>query len=114
LLDAEFSKNLEPEGEIGKRGKTSEKGGDHKMPPFLGQNERRQAERHEDEHEGGTGGHHLHPVAFGIGVIEQKHGKEDEEETLSGDGEQDPSPAAACRQVPPRSLSAMGLDGQRS
>jgi hypothetical protein len=44
LLDAEFSKNLEPEGEIGKRGKTSEKGGDHKMPPFLGQNERQQAE----------------------------------------------------------------------
>jgi hypothetical protein len=45
LLDAEFGKNLEPEGEIGKRGKTGEKGGDYKVPPLLGENERRQAER---------------------------------------------------------------------
>jgi hypothetical protein len=103
LLDAEFGKNLEPEGEIGKRGKTGEKGGDYKVPPLLGENERRQAERQEDEHEGGTGGHHLHPVAFGIGVIQQKHGKEDEEETLSGDGQQHARPQSPVAR--PRDIS---------
>jgi hypothetical protein len=92
LLDAEFGKNLEPEGEIGKRGNTREKGGDHKVPPLLGKNERRQAERQEDEHEGGTGG-----------LIEQKHGKEDEEETLSGDGQQHARPQSPVAR--PRDIS---------
>jgi hypothetical protein len=52
------------------------------VPPFFCQQKRRQAERQEDQHEGRAHPDHLHAVTLGIGVVEQEHGEEDQEQGM--------------------------------
>ena len=57
--------------------------------PILASRYSEHAKGQEDEHEGDAATDHLHAVAHGVGVIEQKHGEEDEEQAVDGDREKD-------------------------
>ena len=91
-LDAQLVEKFEPEAEIEEGRDQREKCREDEQATRLGEQVCGQAEGQEDEHEGDAGADHLHAVAHGIGVLEQKHGKEEDEQAVDRDGEEDAGP----------------------
>jgi len=71
-----FVERFEPQSKIKNGSKTSEKGGNHQVPPFFCEDQCRQGERQKDEHEGNAYADHLHPIAHWICVPEEKDREE--------------------------------------
>jgi hypothetical protein len=87
-LDAQLVEKFEPEAEIEEGRDQREKCREDEQATRLGEQVCGQAEGQEDEHEGDAGADHLHAVAHGIGVLEQKHSKEEDEQAVDSDGEE--------------------------